>query len=72
MICEREQEIKVINYANKNNYTMLANTFGTLQYVKYNYKNGNYPMFLKWSKGSSTITITENKKETKFKLSELK
>ena len=40
MINERDIELKVMEYADKNNFTILANTFGTLEYVKYNYQNG--------------------------------
>ena len=71
MICEYEKEIKVKRYAENNNYTILANTFGKLEYVKYDYTEGKITKFLKWPKGSNTITITENKKETKVYLKDI-
>ena len=71
MISERDTEIKVINYAEANQYTILANTFGALEYVKYDFTNGKTTKFLKWCKGSDKITIKENKKELKIKISEL-
>lgn len=71
MICERETEIKVIKYADKNHYTILANTFGALEYVKYEYDDVRTTKFLKWPKGSDSIIIKENNKKTKIKITEL-
>ena len=71
MVSERETEIKVMEYASKNNYTILANTFGALEYVKYDYRDVKTTKFLKWSKGSDTITIKENNIKTKIKIVEL-
>lgn len=71
MICERDVEIKIMEYASKNNYTILANTLGALEYVKYEYHNSRTAKFLKWPKGSDTITIKENNKLTKIKIKEL-
>ena len=72
MMCERQSESKVKKYAENNRYTILANTFGALEYVKYDYGEMRVTKFLKWPKGSDTITITVNNKSTKIKLSELK
>ena len=72
MICERETEIKVKKYADENNYTILANTFGALEYVTYDYENSKIAKFLKWPKGSDSITITVGDKIKKLKISELK
>tara|TARA_B100000902_G_C26953371_1_gene736942 strand:+ start:468 stop:689 length:222 start_codon:yes stop_codon:yes gene_type:complete len=72
MMCERESELKVKRYAENNRYTILANTFGALEYVKYDYSEMRVTKFLKWPKGSDTITVTVNNKSTKIKLSELK
>jgi len=69
MICERDIEIKVMEYASKNNYTILANTLGALEYVSHH--NTNTTKFLKWPKGSDTITIKENNKLTKINIKEL-
>ena len=71
MISERDTEIKVVKYAEANQYTILANTFGSIEYVKYDFTNGRTTKFLKWHKGSDNITIRENKKELKIKISEL-
>ena len=71
MICEKESELKVKKYAENNNYTILANTFGALEYVKYDYKELRVAKFLKWSKGSDSISITANNNTKKIKLSEI-
>ena len=71
MISERETERKVQNYADRNHYTILANTFGVLEYVKYDYQKGRTAKFLKWSKGSDSIVIHENNNETRIKISQL-
>ena len=71
MITERETEIKVQKYADKNRYTILANTFGAIEYVKYEYNPKMVTKFLKWPKGSDTITIRENKKIIKINLADL-
>ena len=71
MICERETEIKVMKYADKNHYTILANTFGALEYVKYEYNDVRITKFLKWPKGSDAIIIKENDKKTKIKITDL-
>jgi hypothetical protein len=72
MIPETEARFKVIKYAEKNNYTILANTFGALEYVKYEFKDGvNNTVFLKWPKGGNEIMISKNKKTKKINLSEL-
>ena len=71
MICERDDEIKVMEYASKNNYTILANTLGALEYVKYDYNNIRTAKFLKWPKGSDSITIRDDNKSIKIKIKEL-
>ena len=72
MICEKESETKVKKYAENNNYTILANTFGALEYVKYDYVENRIAKFLKWPKGSDSVTITANNQTTRLKLSEMK
>ena len=72
MISEKESETKVKKYANENNYTILANTFGTLEYVKYDYTAGRVTKFLKWPKGSDSISISVNNETTKIKLSDIR
>ena len=71
MISDRENEIKVRKYASDNRYTILANTFGALEYVKYCYNEMRTTSFLKWSKGSDCITITKEGISKKLKLSEI-
>jgi len=71
MICERDDEIKVMNYASKNNYTILANTLGALEYVKYDYTSSRTAKFLKWPKGSDSIIIKEDNNSIKIKIKEL-
>ena len=73
MISDRENEVKVKKYADENHYTILANTFGTLEYVKYCYgeMKTRTTEFLKWSKGSDTITITKEGISKKIKISEV-
>ena len=58
MVNDRENENKVKKYAADNHYTILANTFGTLEYVKYSYSKCRTTSFLKWSKGCDTVTLT--------------
>jgi len=71
MRTERENENKVKKYADENNFTILANTFGSLEYVKYCYGKIRSTTFLKWSKGSDTMTITNEGKSKKINLSEV-
>ena len=71
MITERDTELKVMEYASKNNYTILANTLGALEYVKYDYENMKTAKFLKWPKGCNEVTIKTNNKITKIKITEL-
>ena len=71
MVNDRENETKVKLYASDNRYTILANTFGALEYVKYCYEDFRVTSFLKWPKGSDAITIEENNKLTKIKIEEL-
>ena len=59
MLNDRENEIKVKKYAEENRYTILANTFGALEYVKYCYVNNKISETLKWPKGSDTFSITK-------------
>lgn len=71
MITEKDSEIKVIKYAEKNNYTILANTFGSLEYVKYCHGKNLIAEFLKWPKGSDSLIITKEGISKKIKLSEV-
>ena len=71
MLSEKEYELKVKRYADNNRYTILANTFGFLEYIKYDNKTLSVVKFLKWPKGSDNIIITANKSTKKIKLSEL-
>jgi len=71
MRTERENENKVKKYADENNFTILANTFGSLEYVKYCYGKIRSTTFLKWSKGSDTMTITNEGSSKKINLSEV-
>ena len=59
MINDRENEIKVKKYADANHFTILANTFGCLEYVKYCYKASKTTAFLKWPKGSNYMSIIQ-------------
>ena len=68
MISDREYENKVKKYAEENHYTILANTFGALEYVKYSYTDSKVTSFLKWPKGSDIIAISENGKTKKIDL----
>ena len=72
MLTERDNEIKVVKYAKQNHYTILANTFGSLEYVKYCFKDCRTTEFLKWSKGSDSITITKRGVTQKINLSEIR
>jgi len=71
MICEKEKERKVQKYAEINNYTIIANTLGAIEYVKYDYSEGRSAKFLKWPKGADSVTIMINKKTTKISITEL-
>ena len=71
MICERETEIKVKEYAEKNHYTILANTLGSIEYVKYCNKGIQSTSFLKWPKGSDSIIIEDSKNKVRINIKEL-
>ena len=71
MISDKESEIKVKKYANDNRYTILANTFGALEFVKYCYEEKRLTEFLKWTKGSSVITVTREGISKKINLSDI-
>lgn len=71
MISDHDNEIKVKKYAAENNYTILADTFGKLEYVKYCYKDLKITEFLMWSKGATTISITKNGTTKKLDLREI-
>lgn len=71
MISDRENEIKVKRYATENHYTILANTLGALEYVKYCYVGMRTTSFLKWPKGSDAITVTKNGVTKKLKISDI-
>lgn len=58
------------DYALKNKFTLVANTLGSLQYVKYNSKK--LIITMKWSKGSDTIIFKLKDKTKKINISELK
>ena len=71
MVNDRENENKVKKYAAEHHYTILANTFGTLEYVRYSFKDRRTTSFLKWSKGCDNITVTNEGITKKIYLSEL-
>ena len=71
MINDREVETKIKKYASENHYTILANTLGALEYVKYCYKDFKTTSFLKWAKGSDTFTITKKGKIKKINIEDI-
>mgnify|MGYP004123985631 CR=1 FL=1 len=71
MVNDRENELKVKRYAVDNHYTILANTFGTLEYVKYCNGENRITKFLKWSKGSDLVTISISGNSKKIKINNL-
>jgi len=71
MINDREKENKVKKYADENNFTILANTFGTLEYVKYHYGKMRTTAFLKWPKGADSISVTREGITKKIKITEI-
>ena len=71
MINDRKNELKVRKYADQNHYTILANTFGTLEYVRYCYDKMKSTEFLKWPKGSDEMLLTKEGVTKKIKLSEV-
>ena len=70
MISDYSIEQKVIKHALENSYTLIANTSSSLQYIKV--INNNKRQYLKWSKGTSFIILTENNISKKLSLNELK
>ena len=72
MISDRMNEVKVKRYAEANHFTILANTFGTLEYVKYCYGEMRTTAFLKWSKGSDSVTISKDGTDKKIKIDNLR
>lgn len=71
MINDRESENKIKKYASENHFTILANTFGTLEYVKYCYNDYRTKSFLKWSKGSNIFTVTSKGITKKIKIEDI-
>ncbi len=72
MICDTEEENKVKKYAELNNYTMLADRLGYIEYVKYSsFKTGSVPVFLKWPKGSHKLIFTKEGIVEKISLSDI-
>ena len=71
MINDREKEVKVKKYADENHYTILANTFGCLEYVKYCYGEMRTTSFLKWPKGSDNISIIKEGVTKKIRIEEI-
>lgn len=67
MIDDYDVQRAVQRYADENRYTLIANTPGSLEFVKYEAikKGGVSLRTLKWSKGSDTVTISN--KDNKFK-----
>ena len=72
MISDRENEVKIKQFAEKNRYTILANTLGTLEYVKYCYEVQRATNFLKWPKGSDSVIIVTDGISKKIKIKNLK
>ena len=58
MINDYSVEQMIKKYAVENKYTLIANTFGSLEYIKYIDRNINT---LKWSKGSDSVIIAGKK-----------
>lgn len=71
MISDKDKEDKVVKYADLNQYTILANTLGALEYIKYDCRKGKMTKFLKWSKGSDTIVIKTDKNVLKIEIDSL-
>lgn len=72
MICDLEDENKVKKYAKLNNYTILADRLGYIEYVKYTNCNlGSSPVFLKWPKGSHQLILTKEGIVEKISLSDI-
>lgn len=59
----------VAEYALNNRYTLVANTPGSLEYVKF--ETGSTMSTMKWSKGSDTIIITVNNSNEKIKIEKI-
>jgi hypothetical protein len=72
MISDRVNEVKVKKYAEATHFTILANTFGTLEYVKYCYGEMRTTAFLKWPKGSDSVTISKDGTDKKIKIDNLR
>jgi hypothetical protein len=65
MIDDYPVERLVRKYAKENQYTLVANTPGTLEYVKYVNKTIT---IMKWPKGSGSVTIHSGLVSEKLKL----
>ena len=71
MVSDQEKENKVIKYAKENNYTILANTHGALEYVKYDIVKSRMTTFMKWPKGSDTVMLSIDGNVTKVEIDKL-
>tara|TARA_R110001583_G_scaffold34763_2_gene116319 strand:+ start:690 stop:911 length:222 start_codon:yes stop_codon:yes gene_type:complete len=58
-------------YAEENNFTLVANKPGALEYVKYDRNNNNELIIMKWYRGASNIMIGSRDKLERFKIESL-
>lgn len=56
MVDDYNTERLVKNYARENNYTLVANTPGTLEFVKYD-EGVSRMIIMKWPRGCSSIIV---------------
>ena len=70
MVDDYPIERKIRQYAIENNFTLVANTPGTLEYVKYN-KNSTTMTIMRWPKGSKSVVINKGSGEERINLNNL-
>ena len=68
MVDDYQTERLIKKYAKENNYTLVANKPGALEYVKYNRSNNNSLIIMIWYKGSSDIIIGSQGKSERIKV----
>lgn len=68
MLSDKENENKVKKYADENNFTIIANKLGSLEYVKYCSVETSVIEFLKWPKGADEMSLTRKGIVKKIKI----
>ena len=70
MVDDYAIEKLIKNYAKENNYTLVSNSYGKLEYFKYNNSKGSMDS-MKWYRGAKDIIMTASGKIEKIMIDDL-